>query len=274
MDAIQQQLIHQQSTQANPHIQGLLKQFPQIYLSEMSDVSLLNRVDTKYLLGLSQLQALLPQLIPHYQILEIEGLRINHYQTLYFDTPDFKLYQQHHNGLMPRYKVRARKYVDSDLAFFEVKHKTNQKRTIKSRLQIPDVVQQIDATIDDFVGNYSPLTPHQLEPKLWNTYQRLTLVSRAPAERVTIDLNLAFRWQDRQYGLPQIAIVEVKTNAFSRHSKIIQLMRQIGIHSTSFSKYCAGVWSLYEGAKVNNFKSQIMKVNKLMQEEIHHDTIH
>jgi hypothetical protein len=274
MDDIQSHTIHNPLIPSAQHMQALLGAFSPIHLSEMNDVTLLNRVDTKYMLGVSQLEGLLPQLLAHYQILEIGGLRLNHYQTLYFDTPDFMLYQQHHNGLTPRYKVRARKYVESDLTFFEVKHKTNQKRTIKSRLQIPDFIQQIDAPIGHFVGNYTPLTPQQLEPKLWNHYQRLTLVSKSPAERVTIDLNLAFEWEERAYCLPQLAVIEVKTNAFSRHSKIIQLMRQSGIYPTSFSKYCAGVWSLYEGAKVNNFKSQIIKVNKLVQKEIHHAHLH
>jgi SPX domain protein involved in polyphosphate accumulation len=77
-------------------------------------------------------------------VLEINGARLHHYQTLYFDTRDFALYSQHHNGQRARYKVRVREYLDSEMAFLEVKRKTNQNRTIKSRLQTPGAVPEID----------------------------------------------------------------------------------------------------------------------------------
>ncbi|MBZ0310288.1 MAG: polyphosphate polymerase domain-containing protein, partial [Anaerolineae bacterium] len=162
------------SHEKEPALQQLLSRFEPITLAEMADVSLQNRVDTKYIIGVSQLYPLLEQLIGVYRVLDIHQMRLNHYLTLYFDTPDFELYREHHNGLGTRYKVRARKYVDSNLSFFEIKHKTNQRRTIKSRMRIPDVMPCIPGEAGEFVYTHTPFDARQLEPKLWNDYWRVT----------------------------------------------------------------------------------------------------
>ncbi len=97
----------------------------------MNRVSLLRRTDTKYLLNISQLQNALEHVHDHYRVLSINKKRLNHYQTLYFDTTDFALYTQHHNGNLNRHKVRCRKYVDSNLCYLEVKFKTNKRKPSK-----------------------------------------------------------------------------------------------------------------------------------------------
>lgn len=250
-----------------------LAHFDPISLAEMEDVVLLDRMDTKYIMRVSQLAHLLEQLADHYWVLQINGARLNHYQTLYFDTHDFALYHQHHNGLRTRYKVRVREYVDSDLAFWEVKRKTNQERTIKSRLKASDRMTEIEGQVNEFIDEHAPLDAQELEPKVWNKFTRMTLVSKHRPERLTLDLNLEFGCPDAYAALPGIAIAEVKQAHSSQLSDFTQQMRQLGIRPARFSKYCAGVYMLYDGVKVNNFKSRMRLVEKLMQEEISHEYI-
>jgi hypothetical protein len=245
-----------------------LAKFDPISLAEMESVELLNRTDTKYILRVSQLHYVLGRITDQYRVLETANTRLNHYQTLYFDTHDFALYRQHHNGLRSRYKVRVREYVDSDLAFWEVKRKTNKERTIKSRLQTPELVTSIDdEQIDDFVDAHAPIDTEDLESKLWNRFLRITLVSKQRPERLTLDLNLEFGWGDAYVALPGIAIAEVKRERSSQQSDFIQQMRRLSVHPTRFSKYCAGVYLLYDGVKINNFKPRMRLIEKLMQEE-------
>jgi len=101
----------------------VLQHFTPIGLAQIEDMALLHRIDTKYVLSEAQLYQALSHLASTYHVLEIEGRRQQNYQTLYFDTPGFALYLQHHNGWRSRYKVRSRVYVDSGMTFFEVKHK-------------------------------------------------------------------------------------------------------------------------------------------------------
>jgi hypothetical protein len=252
----------------------LMALFSPITLPEMDRVSLLDRVDTKYFLGVNQLHTALKQLTRNYRALEINGVRLNRYQTIYFDTPDFDLYRQHHNGFGTRYKVRSRSYVDSNVAFFEIKHKTNQGRTLKSRFQIPELRTALDEKADEFVDRHTPLNADQLKPKLWNDYVRVTLVSKQHQERLTLDLNLSFGWEDRQASLPGITIAEVKQAHFSHESAFIQQMRELGLHPTPFSKYCMGVCMVYDNLKINNFKPHLRKLYRTMQEELANGTTH
>ena len=247
-------------------LEQALAQIDSISLSEMADVSLLNRIDTKYLFPMSDLIPILGQVGEEYRILDINQVRLNRYHTIYFDEPDFTLYKQHHNQHADRYKVRARQYVDTNLAFFEVKHKTNKKRTIKSRLELNQAILK-SGEVNDFIDNHVPLDSHQIEQKLWNDYLRLTLVGKSQAERVTIDLDLSFGQEDSYTGLPGMVIAEVKQSHFSQDSYFIQQMRKRGIRSNSFSKYCAGVCLLYDDIKQNNFKPVMRTVQKLVQEE-------
>jgi hypothetical protein len=250
-------------------IDAQVRQFQPITLDEMAQVTLLDRVDTKYALTLSQLRDTLASLAEDYRALRIHQTCMNHYHTVYFDTPDFSFYQQHHNGWSNRYKVRAREYVDSNLVFFEVKHRTNRNRTIKSRLSVQDVETDIRGSAASFLDAHTPFHAENLEPKLWNDYLRITLVGRQHAERVTLDLNVGFGWGAESVTLSGLVIAEVKQKRLSRLSPFIQQMRQRGIRPISLSKYCTGVYSLYNGVKSNNFKAQMRFLSKFIEEDSH-----
>ena len=248
-------------------IEQLLAQLSPIYLSQMSDAELLNRIDTKYLIPINFLPTILKQVSTCYRVLDIDGVRLNRYHTVYYDEPDFKFYTQHHNRHGDRYKVRARQYLDSNISFFEVKHKTNKKRTIKTRLPLNAECQTNASDLGIFIEHHVPTASNQLEVKLWNDYLRFTLVDPSKPERVTIDLALAFGHEETQIQLPGFAIVEVKQKRFALDSPFIKVMRRLGIRSSSFSKYCAGVYLLYDDVKTNNFKPIMRKVQKLVEME-------
>ena len=92
-------------------MKNLLSTFDQITLSEMDDVKLMSRTDTKFVFNLELLPEILQQLQPHYRVLNVSGVNISDYQTLYYDTDDFLFYHQHQCGKANRCKVRYRTYV-------------------------------------------------------------------------------------------------------------------------------------------------------------------
>lgn len=256
----------------SPDFAGLLNRFEPITLAEMADVALQDRTDTKYLLHERELYSALSGLSDAYRVLDIEGLRLNRYRTLYFDTADFALFQRHHVGARERFKVRTRNYVDSQLSFLEVKHKISQNRTVKNRIQTPAFLTWLPPETGEFLNDYLPLTPDALEPKVWNEYTRITLVSTRRLERLTLDLDLRFTYGGRTVALPGLAIAEVKRDGLghSGHdSDFMRQMRVLRLRPTGFSKYCAGVAMLHEDVKHNNFKPKLRQVSKLIEEEYH-----
>lgn len=244
---------------------NLLANFTPISLSEMAAVALLDRIDTKYVLTPSQLAAALPALQPFYRVLEIDGRRKNLYRTLYFDTPDFSLYRVHQSGRRLRYKVRSRQYVDTPLAFIEVKHKTGSNHTRKVRMPTPGFVTHLTRQEAEFLRDQIAVKADELEPKLWVDYTRITLVGSTTSERLTIDLDLRYSAAKQELALPGLVIAELKSQGKPQSSPFIQLMRQQLIRPCGFSKYCIGASLLYPNLKHNRFSRILRRIGQLQQ---------
>jgi hypothetical protein len=243
-------------------LKPLLKRFEPISLQEMDSVRLMNRTDTKFMIGRPQLEQLLAKLGPNYRILEVEGVRLNRYKTLYFDTPDFMCYRQHHSGKRNRFKVRKREYVESHVSFLEYKEKTNKGRTIKSRIKLGEIAESISDRESSFIDER---TRNHLsyEPKLWNSFGRITLVDTDAGERLTIDTDIAFEMNNGKSGIPELVIIEVKRDENSGVSEVLRELKHQLVRPESMSKYCLGVALLYPEMKSNNFKQKLLKIEKI-----------
>jgi hypothetical protein len=240
----------------------ILGTFDPISLQEMDSVALLNRIDTKFTFHIDQLPVYLAKVAPHYRILEVKNLRLNKYETLYFDTDDFLLFLQHHNGKLNRYKVRYRCYLDTDLSFFEIKFKNNKDRTLKERIRRVEIEETIQNEAEDFLFDRTKMNAEDLSAKLWVYYSRLTLVNKTSPERLTIDVDLNFKNQNSSSSYPSLVIAEVKQGK-ACCSPFLNLMKDNHIRKDAISKYCFGVASLHENIKKNNFKYKLLSINKL-----------
>jgi SPX domain protein involved in polyphosphate accumulation len=239
-----------------------LKGFESIGLTQLDQVSLLDRMDTKYVFHINHLPVILGQLHEHYYILDINGQRSFNYNSLYYDTDDFQLYQHHATGRMNRYKVRLRRYVESSLSYFEVKYKNNKGRTVKKRLKLTEGNDHEPQALS-FLSATTPYTFENLKARFWVNYIRITLVSRDYSERLTIDLDLTYINNDVSVKPEGLVIAEVKqgragTSAFTR------IMKEHHIRPGSLSKYCYGVVSLYNSVRKNRFKPQMLHLNKIL----------
>lgn len=246
-------------------LETLVTGFAPISLEQMDGVALLNRIDTKFVMRTGQLLNALAALQDDYWMLAIAGQRLNHYRTLYFDTCDFELYHAHVNGRAERYKVRSREYIDSRISFLEVKHKTRKDRTIKDRIRTPQAATQMTREATRWLREVCPLDGNTLEPKLWNTFTRITLVNKQGCERVTLDVDLAFYTTDQVVRLDGIAIAEVKMDASHCSSPFFAQMHAQKIHPHGFSKYAIGVAMLYEQVKKNALKPHFLRIEKMQQ---------
>ncbi len=244
-------------------LETLTEKFAPISLKEMEAVALLNRMDTKFVLTNRQLLAALEAIQPNYRVLSVNGQRLNHYRTLYFDTPEFDLYSFHVNGRADRYKVRTREYTDSSEAFLEVKHKTGKGRTIKQRIFTPEPVFEITLAAETWLSGVFPYDSRALRPALWNTFTRITLVNQQMCERVTLDLDLSFFTGSRTARLDGLVIGEVKKAGAGCCSPFLVEMRAQRIHPKGFSKYVMGVSLLVDGVKKNALKPKMLWLEKM-----------
>jgi hypothetical protein len=245
-------------------VDSILSSFLPISLAEMDSVKLLDRTDTKFIFHSSRLPDIIASIKDHYKVLEIDNIRINDYETLYFDTLNFELYLRHHNEKLNRYKIRFRKYVNSNLHFFEIKHKNNKSRTIKSRVVRPEIELDIKEGAKKLLESKTSFEASTLLPKLWVNYSRITFVHKNFEERLTIDLNLTFKNGDNEKKFETLVIAELKRDKASSKSPFIDIMNACRIRENSISKYCLAVTQLFPDIKQNNFKPKILTLKKLM----------
>ncbi len=234
-----------------------------ISLFEMDSVALQNRLDKKYLLSMSDLSGLLPCLIENYRILTIEGENIFTYENQYFDTPDFQFYSDHHNGYIHRIKVRTRRYVESNLFFFEIKKKEKINRTVKYRKEIEkdDLIYAEEGR--NQIRFFARKDPGNLINILQNNFQRITLVNKLKTERVTIDFNLCFSNDNTTREMDDFAVIEIKHAKSTGTSPLVNYFRKKNIREQNFSKYVVGVISLFPEIKKNNFLPILKSIQKI-----------
>ncbi len=235
----------------------MLQKFDSISLQELDRVKLLNRVDTKFAFSFSKLPAVLDALVPHYNILEIKGLRLNNYNSIYFDSPNLDLYLKHHNGRKKRFKMRYRKYMDSGLSFFEIKYKNNKGRTDKRRVRTEDIYYKFDPLAKDLMGKGPYLIdPDQFEHALDINFYRFTMADKDFKERATIDVQLSFEKEGQAWVYDQVVIAELKQEKLDRTSALMRTLKHNHILPMRMSKYCMGVLALDPTIKNNRFKSK------------------
>ena len=242
----------------------LINTFAPISLEQMSGVKLMNRTDTKFVTTTDRLRLLLQMACNDYYVQEIDGGRNLEYDTTYFDTTAFDMYNQHQWNHTNRQKIRFRTYCVSGLQFMEVKTKNNHGRTKKKRMEVTDM-NLAEQAKSDFIGKHLRYGVDTLQPALNNHFSRITLVNKAKTERLTIDSALRFHnivsGVDKDMG--DLVIIELKRDGLV-YSPVLEMLRQLRIHPHGFSKYCMGSALTNPDLRVNRFKRKLIEINKIL----------
>ena len=244
-------------------IEDILSAFTAITLNEMDRVKLMDRKDTKYVFREDTLPLVLHDLMTEYKVLAVNNARAPRYQTDYYDTPDFFHFQQHHSKHLNRYKVRTRRYLESNDAFFEIKFRNNHGRTVKQRILLQEGEEAINERMRIFLRRKTPVNDLSLEHKLRVRYRRITLVHHTLPERVTIDYDLHYSNEGGEHGYEKLIIAEVKQER-KAVSPFIRLMRTRRIREFRISKYCLGIMTLYGHVRHNLLKPKLRYLNRII----------
>jgi hypothetical protein len=252
----------------------LLNNFHSLSLREIECVKLMTRTDVKYLCRLSQLHRLLKNAPTEFRVLENHGNRLLGYESLYLDTPEHKMYLDHHNGKLNRYKIRIREYMTSKEFFLEIKKKYGHQNTEKIRIPISSDRNFLKPEYENFISSNTPYDPESLEPRLMSSFSRVTLVNNDISERVTIDIHPVFQDGKRIIELPNVVIIEVKSAKTTSCSGFSHFLREERIFPDKLSKYCTGTALLFPEIKHNRFKAKLLHLKKLNNNLIHDESFH
>jgi hypothetical protein len=255
-------------------VENLLSSFQPVTLAGMDSLKLMTRSDEKYICRIDQLPGILESARPDFQVLEHLGKRLRGYESMYLDTPDHEMYLMHHNGKLNRYKIRIREYKDSHEFFFEIKFKDNHLETAKKRIRIGPERNYLSDEIREFMSRNTTYLPEMLNPVLFSSFERMTLVNHTIRERITIDINPAWYFGDQRITLPNIVILEVKSAKTSNAAGFGYLLREARVPPRRLSKYCTGTALLFPEIKHNRFKAKLLHLRKLDKKLLYDQSFH
>ncbi|MBE6253818.1 MAG: polyphosphate polymerase domain-containing protein [Bacteroidales bacterium] len=250
-----------------------LENFTPITLEEMEGVKLLNRIDTKYLTNEATLgRVLADAAAAGYRALVAEGAKLSPYNSVYYDTPELRMFLDHHNRRLVRQKVRTRIYVNSGETYLEIKRKNNHGRTKKKRIPIEE------SEMMEFAGNaeacaylarHSWFTVGEISPILSTAFKRITLVNPNRTERLTIDTSLFFQnfQTGRKASLEDAVIIELKQDGHA-DSQMKKILLSNRVKPVRISKYCLAETLTDPSVKKNRFKVKVRTVEKTINKKI------
>ncbi|MBL4633596.1 MAG: VTC domain-containing protein [Kofleriaceae bacterium] len=202
---------------------------------------LLTRREEKFVLPLSAVPEFLSLMSTNYHLLAIgQSIPAEDYETVYFDSSDLQLYRR---GLQtpPIHKVRLRRYGHRRLSFLEVKTKEENGDTSKVRMShdyLSNTLRDIDL---HFIYNAIGACHFQLSPQIIVQYKRMTFLSVASMERMTIDFSIRYLQDMRAISLQDSVVIEIKRTDTEQHSAAECWLRDKNIRKSPFSKFTAGL---------------------------------
>jgi hypothetical protein len=213
-----------------------LDALPPIGLAELDACAALQRrVDTKYVVDLRVLDALVARLAATHRALELGGRRSFAYATTYFDTPDLRCYRDHVQGRRGRWKLRTRCYVDAGITVTELKRRGPRGETVKERL--------------------SAAAADGLRPVLEMRFLRMTLVAPAREERLTCDVELAFAAPGGAAARLVDGAVILESKSRTGAALADRVLHGLGARPVAgCSKYCLGIAATHPGVVTNPFR--------------------
>lgn len=237
-------------TETASRVEGVIGPLPAIDLPTLeSAVALLTRVDRKYVVPVSTFERLVVELDDDWCVLEIDGTRQFGYTSTYFDTADLHTYRAHLQRRRRRFKVRVRRYDDSDLCMLEVKRKGLRGITVKERTSHPtaghaELGPAGRAFVTNVVRGHAHLPAGPMHPVVTTSNRRATLASPAGRSRLTVDTDLCCGWGDARTSLrPGLVLLESKVEGRGP-GPVDRILRALGERPLDISKYCVGVASL------------------------------
>lgn len=221
--------------------------------------ALRRRVDCKYVVSRDELAEVVEEVGERYEALEIDGRRSFDYESIYFDTPDLRCFEDHVEGRRPRFKIRTRLYRDSATCFLEVKVKTRDDETVKRQRPHdpsahggldPDARRFLDEVLRECTGEKAPV---ELAPSLTTRYDRTTLGAVDGGQRVTCDADVRLVAGDGQTRTLRERLVLVETKTEEGGGPVDGALEERDHASVTISKYRLGVGMLVAGEQHDAF---------------------
>jgi hypothetical protein len=239
-------------------------------------VTYASRVDRKYLLPESVVEALLVVDPNSRELDRVNGFSSQRYETLYFDTPELQFFHAARGKHPLRSKVRLRHYLETGNRFLEVKQRNARGETTKVRTPWSGSLRADAQFLLNSLGAFAPMV-EALQPVALTAYERVAY-QLGDFGRMTIDRSLRFgpnaavsHYLLGRLGLPsggaqsaELAILETKSVDRSP-TPIDRILWDLGYRPRSLSKYALAIASFHPEIPLNRWAGAAAHLRRLAQ---------
>ena len=209
-----------------------------INIKESKNIKLMNRIDKKYVIDFNQFCLLSDYIVNNYYIVVDDSNKfLLSYKSIYFDTANLDMYNDHKLNVENRQKLRIREYENGD-QFLEIKTKSDNKtKKIRVNLDLYNIDHYMCWINDNLNYAYSAITP-----VLEINFKRLTLINKEKNSRITIDFGISFKNYNTNINkkIKEI-VIEVKKSDESYITSFEKKLSSLNIEESKFSKYYIGI---------------------------------
>lgn len=232
------------------------------------------RSEKKYLIISSMVELLIGQ-ISFYLARDEKTEKTPLINSIYYDSTDWKCYNDQVRKVNPRFKIRFRQYTkngkNSDHGFLEIKRKVN---SISLKDRIKANIDSLESLPDDHIPNeikslnrktetqdlgdiyfkiINEIKTNNLHPVAKVSYNRMAFENQGRNLRITFDSNLQFTAVDNNLNKPtsahkffdNVIIMEIKYSD-KIPEWLSSLLTNNKISKQNFSKYCNAINYLYK----------------------------
>jgi hypothetical protein len=196
----------------------------------------------KYITTTKKVGNILFSLGNRFWVLNVGGIKVSSYRTLYFDTWNCCFFNDYLQSNPIRNKIRLRHLDTQNRHFFEVKvSDTNRKKQLKKRIEIESAEQFITTETKALLNESVGVTFDQITPILESRFKRITLVDHKNKQRVTLDMDPVFTNSRTgvSIGVPELVIIESKWS--NGVDPIAELVSADDAQKSDISRYMTGM---------------------------------
>lgn len=229
----------------------------------------------QYLLPASALQQTLVGLVADFDVVEVDGERVQAHEVAYFDDAGLGAYYARARGRKRRWQVRMRRTATAPRCRVDIRLSDAHGLTVRKKL---------DCAADEFgrlgkpaLGQFSrswrklfgELFDARLQLAMTLRWQRISLLAKARgaacSERIRIDSALQFERGDRACrSSTQMLIVEVESAAGKGRADAVLCVAGARLQARC-SRYCLGMAALGAVSGYNRFLPMLRKLGLLPQ---------
>lgn len=212
-----------------------------VSLEYLKKIKIFKRFEYKYIIDKKYTNLILKLLEKDYSLIEENNKNIFIYHSLYFDTNNLLMWNEHNSNKDFRQKIRIREY-DDNSKYLEIKEK-NKGQILKTR--IPIQTYDINGEFNWIKNNLKyDIDIRNLNKSLDVKYKRISFIKNDKSERITIDFDIEYYNYKTDKSFKDLndnlVIMEIK-KIYENNNELENKLNELNIYNTKFSKYHYGI---------------------------------